>query len=129
VSHLLDTHAVIWLTGGKRLNPRVVETLGESQGPVYVSAVSAFEVSTKVRLGKLDRARALADGWDSAITELGATALALTDRHALVAARLDWAHRDPFDRLLAAQAVSDKLTFVTADPVFAGLPGLDLLTW
>lgn len=129
VSYLLDTHAVIWLVGGRRVPADLVEALEASDGPVYVSSVSAFEVATKVRLGKLDRARALAESWSSSVAALGGTPLPLADRHAVAAGALDWEHRDPFDRLLAAQAIVDGLTLVTADPAFSDLDGLAVLAW
>ncbi|MCW2786083.1 MAG: hypothetical protein JWP74_2600 [Marmoricola sp.] len=130
VSYLLDTHALIWLSSRRR-SPSVelIAALEGGDGAPFVSAVSAFEISTKVRLGKLDEARALAHGWGTLVPALGARTLELNDRHALLAGRLEWPHKDPFDRLLAAQAITEGLTLVTADPAFDTAPGLSLLRW
>lgn len=130
VSYLLDTHVVIWLTSSHRNPPAsLVAALESGDGRPLASAVSAFEIATKVRLGKLDEARTLADSWDTLIPHFGAGNLALNDRHALLAGRLDWDHKDPFDRLLAAQAIAEGLTLVTADKAFQDLPGLSILWW
>lgn len=130
VSYLLDTHVVIWLASRRRTPPAgLISALESGDGKPLASAVSAFEIATKVRLGKLDEARVLAEGWDTLVPALGAGVLALNDRHALLAGRLDWDHKDPFDRLLAAQAITEGLTLVTADRAFDDLPGVSLLHW
>ena len=130
VTYLLDTHALIWLTSARRAKPRrVVEALERDDAVAVVSAVTAFEIATKVRLGKLEQARALGTGWEALVPEFGTRTVPLEDRHALLAGRLDWDHRDPFDRLLAAQALVEGFTLVTADPVFDRVSGLSLLRW
>jgi PIN domain nuclease of toxin-antitoxin system len=91
---------------------------------LLVSTVSAFELSTKARLGKLDAAKPVLLAYAQYLDELGATELAVTSRHALVAGQLDWSHRDPFDRLLAAQALLEDATLVTRDAVFDELGGI-----
>jgi PIN domain nuclease of toxin-antitoxin system len=58
---------------------------------------------------------------------LGAIRLSVTEDHALLAGRLDWNHRDPFDRMLAAQAMIESLVIITSDPAFAGCPGVPTL--
>jgi PIN domain nuclease of toxin-antitoxin system len=130
VNYLLDTHAVIWMTSRRRsVRPDLVDALNQPDSRVLVSAVSAFEVTTKVRLGKLDDVRELADHWAQSMVELGVISIDLTTAHAIAAGQLVWDHRDPFDRLLAAQAITDELTLVTADPVFRSAPGLALEPW
>lgn len=130
MNYLLDTHAFFWLVhpaGGRRAH--IVERLTEEGAGVFVSAVSAFEVALKVRLGKFDGAAALVSNWVTAVRELGAECLDVDTRHGLVAGALDWAHRDPFDRLLAAQAIVGELRLVTADPAFRDAPGLVVEPW
>lgn len=131
MSYLLDTHAIIWLTG--RARPVPDEVLGalndDDVDVVFASAVSAFEVATKVRSGKLAEARELSDRWLPSIRELGATPLPLRAEHALTAGSLDWEHRDPFDRLLVAQAVTEGLRLVSADRAILAAKGLDVLAW
>jgi PIN domain nuclease of toxin-antitoxin system len=130
VNYLLDTHAVIWMTSRRRsVRPDLLDALNQPDSRVLVSAVSAFEVTTKVRVGQLDDARELADHWAQSMVELGVISIDLTTAHAIAAGQLVWDHRDPFDRLLAAQAITDELTLVTADPVFRSAPGLALEPW
>lgn len=87
-----------------------------------VSAASAWEIATKHRLGKLPDAAVLLDGWDDALTQLRADPLPITHADARRAGRYDVAHRDPFDRLLAAQAEHSGARLVTADAAFAMFP-------
>jgi len=130
VSYLLDTHAVIWLVGRARpVRSELREALEGAETRVMVSAVSAFEVTTKVRLGKLETGRALAERWEKSVSEMGGEPLALSHSHAVLAGSLDWEHRDPFDRLLAAQAIAERLTLVTADRAIAAAPGLLVQPW
>jgi len=130
VNYLLDTHAVIWMTSRRRsIRPDLLDALNHADSRVLVSAVSALEVTTKVRLGKLDDARQLAERWAQSMLELGVIPVDLTAAHAIAAGQLSWDHRDPFDRLLAAQAITDTFTLVTADPVFRSVPGLAVEPW
>lgn len=108
---LLDTHVVLWLLdGSSRLGGRAREriTAGEV---VFVSAASAWEMSIKANLGKLTL---LAD-LDEAIERSGLRDLPVTRRHALESGRTVLPHRDPFDAILVAQAVVERLTLLTAD--------------
>lgn len=130
VSYLLDTHVVLWLLGDPRaVPPDVQDTLADRSVELLVSAVSAMEVATKVRLGKLDVAHTLVSTWPARIREIGAVPLSLSTEAALLAGQLSWAHRDPFDRLLAAQAIEGNLVLVTVDTALLALPGLRTLTW
>lgn len=122
---LLDTHVLLWALGAPHRFPQTVRSaLADRRTPLLVSAASAFEIATKHRLGRLPEASVLVHDIDGIIARLGAEPLSITPRHAIAAGALDWQHRDPFDRMLAAQAMSDGLTLVTADPAFAELPGL-----
>lgn len=102
--------------------------LAEQAETIFVSAASAFEIATKQRIGKLE-ASALLDRWDDEVRTAGLVALPITAQHALVAGRVDWDHRDPFDRLLAAQALTEGLELVTVDPAFHAVPGLQTRSW
>lgn len=125
---LLDTHALLWaLTDPDRLAPHALAIVGSRRTDVVVSAASAWEISTKHRLGKLPQGDAIVAGWTRAIARLGGRELGISAEHALLAGRLDWAHRDPFDRVLAAQSMLEGLPLVTMDRAFVGLPGLRLL--
>lgn len=129
MSYLLDTHVLLWLLGEPSRVPTTIrDQLGDRRNPLVVSAVSALEIATKTRLGKLDDVGLVAS-WDRRIADLGAEELPVTARHAMTAGSMSWAHRDPFDRLLAAQAIHEGAVLVTVDRAFAGLPAPTLLTW
>lgn len=122
---LLDTHVLLWALGAPRRLPEPVRSaLADRRTPLLVSAASAFEIATKHRLGRLPEASALVHHFDQQVERLGADQLPISAQHAIAAGSLDWSHRDPFDRMLAAQAMSDGLELVTADPVLSGVAGL-----
>ena len=114
---LLDTHALLWwLAGDPRLGAEAHRLLRDPETAVYLSAVSVLEMALKARLGKLELplpAGALAA---DAIAEDGFVGLPVTLRHAGGVERLPLHHRDPFDRLLVAQAQAEELTLLSADP-------------
>jgi len=125
VTYLLDTHVFLWLLGTPELVPDALrDDLARPEHELLVSAVSAMEVATKVRLGKLEPARHLVATWSSRVQDLRAQELSITTEHALLAGGLDWAHRDPFDRLLVAQGLVENVTLVTSDAAISGIPGL-----
>jgi PIN domain nuclease of toxin-antitoxin system len=108
---LLDTHVAIWW---REDNPRLGQEarhLIATSGVVFVSAVSAWEVSLKVALGKLR----IPGSFERMVEDAGFDKLPLTFRHAEAIATLPAHHRDPFDRMLVAQAQVERLTLLTAD--------------
>ena len=108
---LLDTHVLLWaLEGGQQLNPATLYAIFNNSR-VYISAVSYWEIAIKSALGKLQ----LADDPLEFIENSGFTELPVTFRHAEMAASLPLHHRDPFDRMLVAQAQVEGLTLVTRD--------------
>ena len=118
---LLDTHALIWwLRGDARLSALAQTAIADPGNSVLVSAVSAFEVTTKHRLGKLPEAEILARDFDGERRQEGFEALDITIDHAALAGRLQGEHRDPFDRLLIAQALAEGLVLVSNEAVFDG---------
>ncbi|MBA2283646.1 MAG: type II toxin-antitoxin system VapC family toxin [Acidimicrobiia bacterium] len=125
---LLDTHALVWaITDPDRLGDRSRALLEDPKATLYVSAASAWELSTKVRLGRFPEAEPLVAQYASLIKDLGAVHLPIEPAHALRAGSLPWAHRDPFDRMLAAQALLEHTVLVTRDDAFRALGGLDIL--
>ncbi|MFD4182465.1 type II toxin-antitoxin system VapC family toxin [Rhodococcus sp. NPDC058514] len=90
-------------------------------------AASAGGLATKHRLGKLPQAEVLRLGYAEHLARLGATGLPISLRHALEAGGLNWSHRDPFDRMLAVQAMVESATLVTADVVVADVVRVRLL--
>ena len=123
---LLDTHILLWLVSGDaRLPAPLRERLAEAE--LVVSAASFWELSIKYHLGKLPSAAALLADVPGVVQTLGADLLPMTAAHAVRAGALDWAHRDPFDRMLVAQAIGDGLRLVSLDERVTAYPGAPLL--
>jgi PIN domain nuclease of toxin-antitoxin system len=119
---LLDTHALIWwVEGDARITPKLRRMLGQPGEDVYVSAATAWEIATKARIGKLKMPKALLQDFVEAIELFGFRPLPIALRHGYDAGRLPGSHRDPFDRMLAAQARAEGLTLVSCDPAFEAL--------
>lgn len=111
---LLDTHVILWQSSElHRLGPRTRAAIELDATSISVSIVSFWELAIKVGAGKLNLPADLATFWDTMRAE--ATSLGLEPRHVLGLAQLDILHRDPFDRMLVAQARVEGLTLVTAD--------------
>lgn len=127
---LVDTHVLLWLLGSPERVPDAARSaLAERANTLLVSAASAMEVATKVRLGKLPAGRALVDAWAARLAEISAEELPLSCGHALLAGSMVWDHRDPFDRLLVAQALIENVTLVSTDRALNDVPGLRLMRW
>lgn len=125
MNYLLDTHTVLWaLTNPARLGPEARGVLESGASEIVVSAVTAWEIATKHRLGKLPQADVLIAAYPSHIAKLQAQQLPITQEHALAAGRLNWSHRDPFDRILVAQAMLESMTLLTNDTVITAMPGI-----
>jgi PIN domain nuclease of toxin-antitoxin system len=121
---LLDTHAWIWsLLDSRRLSAPIRNLLGAA-GPVLVSVVSIYEVAHKSRLGKWPEAAPKVDRLNEEAHAQGVRLVDIDGRAALLAAQLDWAHRDPFDRLIAATAILRGATLISADAQFDDLKAL-----
>jgi PIN domain nuclease of toxin-antitoxin system len=117
---LLDTHAFLWwLDGSRRLPKRARALISDDANVIFVSAASAWEISTKARLGKLPGAIDVAADLAGIVTAQAFTPLDITILHAQRAGRLPGEHRDPFDRMLAAQAQIEDLPIVSNDAAFA----------
>jgi PIN domain nuclease of toxin-antitoxin system len=116
---LLDTHAFLWwLAGHPSLSKRARMEIDSSGSDVFVSAASAWEIATKYRLGKLSEADLVALDVTSTIESQQFTPLAVSVRHGQAAGALPGSHRDPFDRMLVAQAMLDDLTLVSNERAF-----------
>lgn len=119
---LLDTHALIWWwTNDKRLSAAASRAIAREANEVVVSAASAWKLSTNHRIGKLGLLDAVARFGELCSAD-GFTDLPVSWLHAQRAGGYALDHRDPFDRLLAAQAELDRPTLVTADPALAAFP-------
>jgi len=116
---LLDTHTLLWwLDGDRRLSKRARTLLGRDTNEVFVSAASAWEISTKSRLGKLPGASDVAADIPGAVASQGFLPLDITLQHAQRAGYFTVDHRDPFDRMLAAQALMEGIPIVSNDGAF-----------
>lgn len=121
---LLDTHALLWwLADDPRLTAAARSAIADGSNLVSVSAASALEISIKRELKKLESPPDLV----SAVISSGLTPLPISLDHAMLAGALPRHHDDPFDRMLVAQAMAERMTVVTGDPAFAhyGVPVLD----
>jgi PIN domain nuclease of toxin-antitoxin system len=119
---LLDTHAFLWwLQDAPKLSATARNAVADGANQVLVSAVSAWEIATKVRLGKLPGAEDLASDIAGCLGREGFVELAVTVVHAQRAGALPFPHRDPFDRMLVAQALAEDVALVTIERVFSGL--------
>lgn len=117
---LLDTHAFIWwLAGDQALSAAARAAIADPHNDVFVSAASAWEIATKYRIGKLPRAALLADDVASFVSAQGFSELPITIRHGQIGGSLPRIHKDPFDRILIAQAVTEDMTIVTNEELFA----------
>ncbi|MGB5253366.1 MAG: type II toxin-antitoxin system VapC family toxin [Sedimenticolaceae bacterium] len=113
---LLDTHVFLWwLADHPRLGPLARKAILDPANPVFVSAVTGWEIAIKRRLGKLTAP----DGLDAVVEREGFAQLPIAFFHGEQAGLLPGHHRDPFDRMLIAQAQAEGLVVVTADPKFA----------
>ncbi len=118
---LLDTHALIWwLAGEEALSRRAREAIADEANSIAVSAASAMEVATKFRIGKLPGATLLAQDFEAIIAEQGFAQLAISVHHARLAGEMNIPHKDPFDRLLIAQALAEDMVLVSNEALFDG---------
>jgi PIN domain nuclease of toxin-antitoxin system len=116
---LLDTHVFSWWLGDSpSLSAAQRRSIENPKNEVLVSSVTAFEITTKFRLGKLPSAALLAQDVPGFIERAGFVELDVDSRHAAHAGLMPHPHRDPFDRLLAAQALLEGLPLASADAVF-----------
>ena len=128
IGYLLDTHTFLWtVRGSKNLSDTAVKIIEDPSIKIFVSAASAYEIMNKHRIGKLSEFDDVAKNYFDFVKKLGAESLPITEQHAYLAGKFEWEHRDPFDRLLAAQSFVDNLTLITNDPMFLGLSWVKVL--
>lgn len=118
--YLLDTHTLLWWwTNDPQLSLRARELIAEEAHAIMVSATSAWEIATKFRLGKLASATGAVTRFNELVVADGFVHLPVSYLHALKAGGFVANHRDPFDRMLAAQSEIERLPLLTCDPAFA----------
>ncbi|MFZ0821724.1 MAG: type II toxin-antitoxin system VapC family toxin [Candidatus Acidiferrales bacterium] len=116
---LLDTHALLWwIADDRSLPPPARRFIASASNEVMVSAVSAWEIATKVRLGKLIGAEDLAGDFAGFLLREGFEQLPISIEHGLRAGLLTGPNKDPFDRMLVAQCQSENLPILSNDRIF-----------
>ncbi|HTA43899.1 MAG TPA: type II toxin-antitoxin system VapC family toxin [Bryobacteraceae bacterium] len=116
---MVDTHTLIWWAiDDARLSRKARSVLSSLQSEVFVSSASAWEIATKVCLGKLPGMDAFAADFTTRVEQLGFEELSISIEHGQRAGLMPGEHKDPFDRMLIAQAQSENMPIVTNDPVF-----------
>lgn len=119
---LLDTHALVWwLEDSPRLAPRVAELVKSPENQILVSAVSAYEAAYKHRRGRWPEVGPLVAVFEAIVTAQGFDLLPLSAAHAIHAGAFPREHRDPFDRMLVAQAMVEGVALVSKDRQLAAL--------
>jgi len=121
---LVDTHVFLWwCADDRRLSAAERGAIRDAANEVYLSAATVWEIAIKEALGRLD----LPERVSAAAIRLGFDPLLVTFEHAEATSQLPPLHRDPFDRMLVAQATVESLTLVTRDPSIRSYPGISLL--
>jgi PIN domain nuclease of toxin-antitoxin system len=116
---LLDTHALLWwLAGDDALSIQARTEIEDARNTVFVSAATAWEIATKIRIGKLPGATTIAAGLADVVVGQGFVRLPITFAHAQAAGGLPGPHKDPFDRMLIAQAMLDGVALVSNERLF-----------
>ena len=118
--YLLDTNAFVWLAlDPSRVRAELLDELESPETTVVLSAVVSWELAVKQRMGKLAVGQPLEELFRREVEAMQLDELAVTRDHALATGRLPDHHRDPFDRLLVAQALTEDLDIVSSDPLLA----------
>jgi PIN domain nuclease of toxin-antitoxin system len=121
VKLLLDTNTLLWwFADSLRLPPAIEALVDDPAHVIMVSAASAWEICTKVRVGKLPTGRVLCNDFGGYLERHHFASLPISVEHARLAGRLEGTHRDPFDGMLAAQSIIEQIPLVTNDAAFAG---------
>ena len=116
---LLDSHALLWwLAGDDALSAAARTAIADEDNGIFISAASTWEIATKHRLGKLPRIGKIIADLDRLIADQGFIGLPINLRHGRVAGTLPGPHRDPFDRMLIAQAMLENLVLVSNEQPF-----------
>lgn len=119
---LIDTHVLLWWWAEPgKLSPRVIALMRDPRNEVFVSAASAWEIATKHRIGKLPTGGRMIEQWQERLAADGFRELPMTSSHALRAGSLIGEHRDPFDRMLVAQALLEGIPLASIDAALSAL--------
>ena len=123
LKYLLDTCTFLWVAlDDNKLSETAKKAISDKNADIFVSPVTAYEILNKHRIGKLPEYAYVAENFLDVFHKLGAKELLVNIEHFHFAAKFEWSHRDPFDRMLAAQASIENMTLITNDPMFKELP-------
>jgi PIN domain nuclease of toxin-antitoxin system len=126
MKYLLDTHALLWwLNDHERLSPDAREIIGDPENDIYVSAASAWEIATKFARGRLSGAFVILPDFAGVVEQEGFRELPINSTHMVRSAMLPGDHRDPFDRILAAQSILENMALISIDEK---IPSLGVMT-
>lgn len=126
---LLDTHVILWLAQHPQSIPSGVKQQLVIAERIYISPASAYELSLKGRLGKLPQVEGLIARWGDLMTAMLSEELPISSKDMMLAGALNWDHRDPFDRILVAQAQSRGIALVTKDNRIHQFGGVQCMPW
>ena len=119
IGYLLDTHILLWwLFNDPKLDTQCRDIIRNPKNRLFVSSASAWEIATKYRIGKLPEAKQLIEEYAQILSQAKFIELSITSAHALRAGNLPISHRDPFDRMIMAQAELEGLPVLTYDKAF-----------
>ncbi|MCL2637497.1 MAG: type II toxin-antitoxin system VapC family toxin [Oscillospiraceae bacterium] len=128
VKYLLDTQVFLWTARESvKLSDSVKKAMQDENSKIFVSPVTAYEIMNKHRIGKLPEYAYVAENYLEIFHNLGAEELLISTKHLHFAGKFEWSHRDPFDRMLAAQAFTENMTLISSDPAFKELPWVSRL--
>ncbi|MBT4286708.1 MAG: type II toxin-antitoxin system VapC family toxin [Deltaproteobacteria bacterium] len=120
---LLDTHIFLWwLFDDPKLSRKIRNIMRDFNNPIFVSSASVWEIATKYRLGKLPASSSVAENVPYWITKAGFKPLVISPEHAQLSGSWDLAHRDPFDRMLAAQSKLEDFALISVDKALSLFP-------
>ena len=127
MEYLIDTHAFLWfINGDEQLSEKAKNAIADSDATKYISIASFWEIAIKLNLGKLSLDMAYQDLRQQVLVN-GFEILPITFEHTIELTSLDLHHRDPFDRIIIAQALSEKLALISKDGNFIKYNRLQLL--
>ena len=126
MKYLLDTHALLWwLSDHEQLSSNARETIADPENDIYVSAASAWEIATKFARGRLPGASVILPDFAGVIEQEQFLELPINSAHMVRSAMLPGDHRDPFDRILAAQSILENMALISVDEK---IPPLGVMT-
>jgi len=123
---LLDTQALLWfILSDPRLSRKAQDSIVETEGMIFVSPASLWEIAIKISIGKYKLPGNFQQFWDKQLEINDFTLLPISIAHASLVADLPYHHRDPFDRLIIAQSLVEKIPVVSSDSMFNFYKGVE----